>query len=268
MIVLPAASSNLCGRVNTLLTAPQLGRHIAHFHHHPDVLADSAFEFLEAGLRAGNSVIIVATEANTERFLHRLSRDGFHASALQQAGQLTFLDAAMLLDEISMNGLPDWTRFRRALTAILERVRAFGRGTRIYGDMAGELWRTGETAAAVRLEELWNAFGRIVPMSLYCSYVMDMKSEGSYTGPLEELGHTHTEIVATEEDDRFAVALDKASRDLFGISLTQMVGAAKDGERRFPSGQRTMLWVTRNLPLSTPQLVERARRYYNEETVA
>jgi len=37
-----------------------------------------------------------------------------------------------------------------------------------------------------------------------------------------------------------------------------------DGARRFPSGQRTMLWVKRNLPLSTAQLAERARRYLQE----
>jgi hypothetical protein len=251
--------------VDSLLTAAQPGRHIAHFHHHPEVLANSAFTFLEGGLRAGNSVLVIATEANAERFLQRLGQGGFHASALQQAGQLTFLDAPTLLAEVTMNELPDWPRFYRAFTSILERVRAFGRGTRIYADMAGLLWRAGQATGAIRLEELWNTLAREMPISVFCSYVMDMQSEESYAGPVEELGRTHTDIVSSEEDDRFAAALDRASRELFGITLSQMAGAVKDSERRLPSGQRTMLWVKRNLPLSTAQLAERARRYYNDD---
>ena len=243
-------------------------RHIAHFHHHPEVLSAAAFTFLEGGLRAGNSVIVIATEANTERFLQRLGQGHFHPSALQQAGQLTFVDAEALLAEVTLNALPDWARFRSTLTAILDRVRTFGRGTRIYSDLAGTLWREGQAPAAIRLEELWNALARVAPISLFCGYVMDTQCEESYSGPLEELGRTHSEIVASDEDERFAAALDRASRDLFGISLSQMVGAVKDGERRFPTGQRTMLWVKRNLPLSTTQLAERARRYYNDERLA
>jgi len=63
------------------------------------------------------------------------------------------------------------------------------------------------------------------------------------------------------------VALDAASRDVFGVPLSQMVGFsthAHEGERRFPSGQRTMLWVKRNLPSSTARLAERARHYYKD----
>ena len=66
---------------------------------------------------------------------------------------------------------------------------------------------------------------------------------------------------------RFRVALDSASRDLFGVPLSQMVGFSRkrdSGEQRFPSGQRTMLWVTRNLPSASAAVLERARRYYDE----
>jgi len=38
----------------------------------------------------------------------------------------------------------------------------------------------------------------------------------------------------------------------------------QDGERRFPTGQRTMLWVKRNLPSSTARLAERARHYFKD----
>jgi len=74
-------------------------------------------------------------------------------------------------------------------------------------------------------------------------------------------------VLGTAEDERFRVALDAASRDIFGVPLSQMVGFSRlghAGEQRFPSGQRTMLWVQRNLPSASAALLERARRYYEE----
>jgi len=97
---------------------------------------------------------------------------------------------------------------------------------------------------------------------------MDTQSEHSYAAPLEELGRTHSDILGTPEDEEFGVALDRASKEMFGIALTQMAGLSKQDEtRRFPSGQRTMLWVKRNLPLSTSQLAERARHYFRDSRV-
>ena len=101
------------------------------------------------------------------------------------------------------------------------------------------------------------------PFALYCGYTMDTHCEKAYAAPLEELGRTHTDILGTPEDEQFGIALDRASKEIFGISLTQMAGVSRqDGARRFPSGQRAMLWVKRNLPMSTAQLAERARHYF------
>jgi hypothetical protein len=128
------------------------------------------------------------------------------------------------------------------------------------------LWQTGQTDAAIRLEDLWNALAQAYTFSLFCGYTMDTHSEHTYAAPLEELGRTHSDILGSQEDEQFGVALDRASKELFGVSLTQMAGAGAsrtEGARRFPSGQRAMLWVKRNLPMSTAQLAERARFYFS-----
>ncbi len=59
----------------------------------------------------------------------------------------------------------------------------------------------------------------------------------------------------------------QALTDAVTLYLSQMVGFSghtHEGERRFPSGQRTMLWVKRNLPSASTAVLERARRYYEE----
>ena len=107
----------------------------------------------------------------------------------------------------------------------------------------------------------------LYPFSLFCSYMLDVHHDHTYNGPLEEIGRTHSDVIGTAEDERFRVALDAASRDVFGVPLSQMVGFSghnHEGERRFPSGQRTMLWVKRNLPSASTAVLERARQYFEE----
>jgi hypothetical protein len=250
---------------SSLLTEAPTGRHFAQFHRQAETLTDSVLQFLEAGLRRGNSVLIIAPPDHVEQLVARLTANKFHPEALSNSGQLGILDAGKAIEGFTANDVPEWARFRATLTPVLSRMQPFGRGTRIYSEMASMLWRDENTAGAIRLEELWNALAGTHQFALYCGYTMDTHSERSYASPLEELGRTHSDILGTPEDERFGMALDRASKEIFGISLSQMAGVSRQDEtRRFPSGQRIMLWVKRNLPMSTAQLAERARHYYQD----
>jgi hypothetical protein len=250
--------------VSLLAEAPP-GRHFAQFHRDRDGLGESAFTFLEAGLRRGNSVLLVATREQVERAFAELTAGKFHPQSLCNGGQLAVLHVDTLLEQFVIDGVAEWAEFRSAVQPVLSRLQPHGRGLRIYSELTNTLWEGGNTEAAIRLEEFWNAMAGTYPFSLYCGYTMDTHCEGAYAAPLEELGRTHTEILGTPEDEQFGMALDRASKEIFGISLTQMAGISRqDGARRFPSGQRAMLWVKRNLPMSTTQLAERARHYFKE----
>ena len=255
-----------------LLSDAPSGRHFAQFHRETegqdrrrDTLTESAFAFVEAGLRRGDSVLVIAEVDQRDRLFERLAAGRFRPQSLRDPGQLTVLDAGQITAQIVDGGEPEWAPFRNALVPVLSRLQPSGRATRVYSELANGLWQAGNTAAAIQVEEFWNALAGTYPFSLYCGYTMDTQSEHSYAAPLEELGRTHSDILGTPEDEQFGVALDRASKEIFGISLTQMAGVSKeDGTRRFPSGQRTMIWVKRNLPMSTSQLVERARHYFRD----
>lgn len=248
----------------TLLVEAPAGRHFAQFHNTPDSLTDAAVTFLEAGLRAGNSVLLITPAARVEQLFDRLASGKFHPKSLSDSGQLAVMDSAPIIDQFVNSSEVEWARFRGLLGPVLSRLRPYGRGTRIYGEITNVLWHAGEVDAAVRLEDLWNALAGSYSFSLFCGFTMDVRCEHAYVAPLEELGRTHSDILGTSEDEEFGVALDRASKELFGIPLTQMAGVARrDGIQRFPNGQRTMLWVKRNLPMTTTQLVERARQYFD-----
>ena len=243
----------------TLLAEAPPGRHFAQFHRNIDVLTESAFVFLEAGLSHSQSLLVIAPPARIEQLYDRLSSAKFHPQSLMDSGQLVLMDSSPIIDQL-VSGAPT-ARFRGMLGPVLSRLQPFGRGTRIYGEIANVLWEAGETNAAIQLEDLWNDLAGDHSFSLFCGYTMDTRCEHAYASPLEELGRTHSDILGSPDDEQFGEALDRASRELLGISLTQMANVSRNGALRFPSGQRTMLWVKRNLPMSTTQLVERARLY-------
>jgi hypothetical protein len=215
-------------------------------------------------LRQGSSVVVLACPAHTTLLMALLEARRLHPAALQSSGQLVVLDAEATLTTFMREGMPHWSEFRITIGGVLDRARIAGRATRVYSEMANVLWTTGANAA-IRLEEFWNALSRLYPFSMYCAYMLDPHCEKSYAGPVEEIGRTHTDILGTVEDERFGAALDVASREVFGIALSQMIGyatSAHEGERRFPSGQRTLLWVRRNLPSASASVLERAHKYF------
>ena len=256
----------------TLLVDAPAGRHFAQFHRDAegqdrrrDTLTDSALAFVEAGLQHGDSVLVVVGADQRDRLFERLAAGKFRPHSLRDPGQLSVLDAGAITAQIVAGGQPEWVPFRNAVAPALSRLQPSGRDTRVYSDLTNALWQAGNTAAAIQIEDFWNVLAATYRFSLYCGYTMDTQSEYSYAGPLEELGRTHTDILGTPDDEQFGVALDRASKEIFGISLTQMAGVSRpEGARRFPSGQRTMLWVKRNLPMSSGQLAERARQYFRD----
>jgi len=254
--------------VSPLLIDAPVNRHFAQLHRDAQALTDAVTLYVQTGLRRSNSVVVIASPVHTQLFLTRLRADSLDPGRFLKSGQLELHDAELTLRKFMRNDMPDWEDFHRAMAAIFERVRAFGRGTtRAYGEMVNLLWQEGKQDAAIRLEEYWNELARLYPFSLFCGFMLDVHHDQAYNGPLEEIGRTHSDILGTADDERFCVALDAASRDVFGVPLSQMVGLSQhrdSGEHRFPNGQRTMLWVRRNLPSASGAVLERARRYYED----
>jgi hypothetical protein len=244
------------------------GRHLAQLHRDPEGLLEAAFMFLEAGLRRGTSALVIADAPQIDRLFDRLSAGKFHPKSLSVSGQLAVVDATALLEQLETSERPEPLEFQRAVLPVLSRLQPFGRGVRVYSEIANLLWQGGNIDLAVQLEDSWNAMAGHQPFALYCGFHMDTQCEHAYAAPLEELGRTHSDILGAPEDERFGRALDRASKEIFGISLTQMAGVSRqDGARKFPSGQRAMLWVRRNLPMSTAQLAERARQYFKDNHI-
>jgi len=93
--------------VSLLAEAPP-GRHFAQLHRDSDTLVESAFAFVEAGVRSDHSVLVITTADQEQRLFDRLAADKLHPKSLCNSGQM----AVLYSDEILLQLLKDGVQIK------------------------------------------------------------------------------------------------------------------------------------------------------------
>ena len=184
-----------------------VGPFVAHDHHvqfyeSDEFLYGAVADFLGAGLNAGESVVIVATDRHREGFCRALERSGFDLERARRTGRVTLLDARETLSRFMVDGRPDWNLFQTVLRSALEESRSAAASqlpqVRIFGEMVDLLWRDGNAPAAIALEEMWNELARTHSFSLLCAYVMGQFYKESDTAQLRQICRAHRHVSPAE----------------------------------------------------------------------
>lgn len=148
--------------------------HSVHIYENDGSLITRLCSIVATSLRLGDSTVIVATAEHRQQLVSALEEVGIDAKACAADGRYTALDAQELLSMFMRDGLPAPDLFRQTIGAVLldARRRAQGRnqGLIVFGEMVALLWLDGNKAAALELEELWNAAMRDVSFHLHCAY--------------------------------------------------------------------------------------------------
>ena len=92
--------------------------------------------------------------------LDLLKAEAYNVERLESNGQIVFLDAAALLAEFTVDGMPNSELFKRTIDRTIKKAsRDSGTGrsrrVRAFGEMVSLLWN-GNPTAALGLEKLWN----------------------------------------------------------------------------------------------------------------
>jgi PAS domain S-box-containing protein len=133
-------------------------------------LTDVVSRFIGAGLIAGDSAIVIATQQHQAMFERALSALGIDPAAVRANGRLMQLDARNLLARIMVEGRPDAERFDDVVGGLFRTVK--GRRVRAFCELIDLLWRDGDRLGALRLEELWNGLREQHSFSVRSAYVM------------------------------------------------------------------------------------------------
>jgi signal transduction histidine kinase len=175
--------------------------HRVQFYDSDDFLALTVANFLDEGIRGGQPLVVIATEAHRVSFTSQLKSKGHDVDRVSGSGQLMLLDARDTLDKFMVGTAPDAGRFKTVVGAALQSARDLGGGNavlRLYGEMVDLLWRDGNTEGALHLEQLWNDLANTYEFSLLCAYAMGNFYRSSDAEHFQAVCHQHTHVTPTE----------------------------------------------------------------------
>ncbi len=172
--------------------------HVVQFYDDDGFLCDTVARFIGAGLAAGESVLIIATDLHRRVFTQRISANGFDVERALADGRLVLLDAGETVRSIFVGNMPDWDRVTEVLGGLLDKMSRGVPRVRAYGEMVDLLWRDGKPAAAIRLEQMWNDLGRHHRFSLLCAYVMGNFYKETDGKLFDEVCRAHAHVIPAE----------------------------------------------------------------------
>jgi hypothetical protein len=245
-------------------------------HHHRDhlcqfycpedpMLATNVAKYLGEGLRAGDSVLMIATPGHLAEFLRRLEADATTAQA-RLSGRVEYHDAQETLNTLLVDGQPHWDSFDSVIRPLIEqhRARSASGKVRVYGEMVGLLWQQGNHGAAIQLEDYWNAVLESLDFSLYCAYPVDIFRSSFDPALVSSVLDTHSEMIGGHKD--YGVALDRAIDDTLGAEgevLKLLIKAHYRPESAtIPRAEAIALWLRANAHPAADAIFLRAANYY------
>jgi hypothetical protein len=232
-----------------LLRHPNQGDHMVQVCQDGEFLGEALGEYIGTGLNCGEAALVIA-------------RPEQRAKLSPGRDQLKLLDAEETLARIMTGGIPEWRSFQDIVgRAIAELRRRFVR-VRVYGAMVDLLWQRGRGEAALKLEEYWNALGRVHRFSLLCAYSMDPLAASAYGGPLERVCRAHTHLIPVRDYNRLNDAVSEASRKVLDRPLAQMLLSLSANHRpatHMPLGQATLIWLKQNMPRTADKILSEVR---------
>lgn len=230
-------------------------------------LLSNVGRYLAEGMIRGEGAVVIATEAHRAELPAAIAKAGFAPEAALRDGRMVVLDAHETLDGLMVDRQPDPQRFTDTVGALLRTMgeRTGNRPIRAYGEMVGVLWNAERYAAAIRLEDLWNALLAQGGFQLYCAYPIDVFGEGFRPEDVDALLATHTHLLPAG-DAALQRAVDRAMDEVLGPRANGVRELSDRHEHpawpALPSSEAVILWLRANLPSYADEIVARARRYY------
>ena len=172
--------------------------HEVEFYSDDGSFLDGFTGFIEAALRDGKAVIVLATESHRDGLLLTLQARGLDIGALIEEGRYIPLDAADTLSTFMINGSPDPVRFQEAARDLFVRAaktvnRDLAR-VAACGECSPLLWAQGNMEAAIRLEHLWDEIAIAHKVDTLCGYSLSSFQGGVGSYAFEKICLAHSAV--------------------------------------------------------------------------
>ncbi len=172
--------------------------HEVQFHSDDASLLAGFASFIEAGLKAGNAVIVVATESHLDSLLQRLQAQGVDVTTAIEEGRYVSLDVDEALSTFMVKDLPDPVQFFKVAGDLMVAAAkaAKGKHSRIWacGECAPTLYAQGKADAAIQLEHFWDEIAKTYNVDILCGYIRGTFDRHSDSEIYEKICAEHSAV--------------------------------------------------------------------------
>ena len=173
-------------------------RHEAQFYSDDVSFLDGSSQFIGAALKAGNPVIVVATEAHRDKLLLTLQGHGVDIAAAIGEGRYIPLDAAAVLSTFMVSDLPDPVRLLKLLGNLISTAAEAAKGEQarvaIFGECVHLLWAEGNAEAAIQMEKLGNQLAETHDVDILCGYSLGSVQGGMNSQIFQRICAEHSAV--------------------------------------------------------------------------
>ena len=173
------------------LPAADSTQHVVQFYGSDDDMADRASRYLTAGLRRGETAVVVATAANLRAVEARMSVTNDIAAARAQ-GRFVTLDAVEALDRILIRSRLSPPAVERMVADLVSEAPAASTGICLYGEMGALTWNVGRPDTTIALEAVWRDLCQRLPLRSLCGYPASLACQSG--SALRDLCDLHTAV--------------------------------------------------------------------------
>ena len=208
--LLPAMETIINGRqyVGASAALPSRETHTDHVHRHDVGFYQNEASLLNAwtdaattALTAGHTVILLAADSRRQALHHRLQTSGIDVDGAIEQKRYVTLDITDMLASFMVDNWPDEVLFQKAVAPIVADALTASTSNRprvmVCGECAPTLWREGNGAAAVRVEQLWDKLAQAHEVDTLCGYLMDSPSCPERDQVYRRISAVHTEVYST-----------------------------------------------------------------------
>jgi hypothetical protein len=175
--------------------------------------------FVCAGLRSGESVVVITTQAHRTALEKRLKAGGIDLAAAKAGGEYLALDAWKTQAAFWVNDFPDEILFKNFVTGLLARAHQTGARVRVFSEMTALLWMQGHRQGMARLEQLWTVYCQEGAFSLFCAYPRSGLTL-EVDAALVEISATHARVFAEHAPHFVSYEVESGDNPPIGLRPT------------------------------------------------
>jgi hypothetical protein len=251
----------------TFLEAAPAADHAVQVYDDVAELAVSVGHYLDAGFRRGEPAVVISTPNHLQVFAKEIERHGWQVDQLEAERLLACRDAQQTLDAFMDGDTPSAERFEHIVGRAIDDVAGWfpDKTIRAFGEMVDLLWRQGNEAGAIALEELWNELAETRRFALLCGYHLDIFDVNVQTAALPEIVRVHNQPRPAADISRLAAAVDKALAEVLGpfeAGQIYLQVAEQVPRTQLPRAQAVLMWLSHQHTTTAQQVLDRVRTHY------